>query len=175
MYDDREVDRTDSDFEDCWECLVAEHDKYRKLATSMCRGHYDLIDDLMGVAYERAPQVEMTWDPNVGTLRAHMWTSIRRYMFKFVLARERHMAREGAELVEGAEPTRSDPSADASQDIAALRPMLSDDEWLVLKLRHMDGCTWQVVAERSGLGMAATRRVHEQAMSIAREFFGSRL
>lgn len=164
------------DFEDCWEVLVEEHDRYTRLAVRMCRGHYDLVPDLLGVCYEKAVQVEMTWDPTIGSLRAHMWSSLTRYMFKYICNCERHMGRYGAEMVELFEPAGIErtEAIDAKVDVAALKAVLSDQEYWVLSARHSRGYSWQDLADHlpSGpTGQAKVKRLYAQALEHAKEFF----
>ncbi len=178
----------DGQFDDCWDVLEREHARYERLAKSMCRNHPDLIGELMSEAYERAPQIAETWDPTIGSLAAHLHSSIVCYMWKYMNKRERLIAREGGELDVKGLPEASAPSGrrgdqyhrqreeqEARDEVVFLRAVLTPLEMWLLEARHVKGYTYEVIADLIPLELggpisnAAARKAYASALIVAQE------
>lgn len=132
-----------SAFEDAWDVILAEHDRYVRLCQRMCRGHRDLVPELISEVYDRAVQVGETWDPTVGSLRAHMWSSISLYLYKYMNRREKLIAREGAELIDGPQHDDTQAQLEARDQVDLIRRRISPISMWLLEARHVKGYTYE--------------------------------
>ena len=72
---------------DGFDFLVKYEPFIKKLAKRSCRGRFDMIDELIEVAYDRVPGIVARFDPSRGvSLWRYTSNSLRLYMFKYMNA-----------------------------------------------------------------------------------------
>lgn len=168
-----DLDETGDLFEDAWDVIVREHSRYEMLARRMCRGHWDLIPELMSEVYARAVQVSETWDPTIGSLRAHMWSSISRYLYKYMCQREKLVAREGTALVDSSYVFETS-NIEAKDEVESIRRKLTAQQYWLIEARHVKHYKYEFMGELlpEALGgpvsTALVKKLYFEAMRVAR-------
>ena len=148
----------------------------KKLCADNCRGRRDLLDDLFAECLDRADRVMANFDPDKGTLEAHMKSSLKWYVWKFLNRHAR--AKSLGKICAGSLPYDPDLERRSVRDrevermehreeLDVVMSQLTEREQELLVMRDAREMTFQEIADELGVSKYQAREGYRRALDKA--------
>jgi len=162
-----------------WEFIVENEAALRATCRFMCRGRYDLVDDLFcDCCVARAEDIWNTYDPtheSGASLDTHMFGNMRRYMWKWMnrMGRpygERHYVQPADDFDAGG--NHAFVAIDDRDEVQYILERLPEFQRTVLLMYLAKDMTFAEMADVMGCARGTARNHYLRALAAARELVG---
>ena len=165
-------------YEVAWSFIEREYAALESLCKKYSRGQVELVDELMAdVVTLRMPGIIATYKlGGQASLRTHVMANVKWYLFKQMHARDKHLVRYGAAIVDvetgaehyGTESTIVD-AAIASDEVQYILSLLSPYDRSLISLYDLCHVGFEELSDILGVSYGTARKHYRQALARARE------
>jgi len=151
-----------------YEFVVEYMDAIERVARHSCRGRYDLVDELIEDAIDRAPRIIELWDPTYGIpLHVYVLNTMRRYMWKWM---NKNFARlEKNELLEDEHAQPQSFDLDTRDQVNTILERLDEYDRTLLVLYFFRGNTFKEIGGILNVSKGTARNHFRIALRRAKE------